>query len=71
MRITAAIISAAIAGAVLHSLIVGLIAGAVVFSVWQKKQTHRVIVEDLETGRITIQPMDDQTQRYLNSRKDI
>jgi hypothetical protein len=28
------------------------------------------MVEDLRTGKITIQPNDSTTQRFLNSRKD-
>lgn len=52
------------------SLVTGLIAGILVETKFGAgtQGTHRVIVEDLATGKQTIQPMDRATVKYIDSR---
>lgn len=68
LRITLAVIAASIVAHYAHSWLIALIVGALVWGYRPKAQTRRVIVENLETGRIRIMSNDDpRTQRFLNS----
>ena len=67
MRLTIAVIAAAIATHYLHSLLVGIIIGALVWGTRQAAPTKRVMVEDLQTGKVRIMPGDARTRRFLNS----
>jgi hypothetical protein len=49
----------------------GIVAGLVAaIMLTPKASTHRVIVENIETGQVKIQPNDRATQQYLNTRND-
>lgn len=52
------------------SVVTGLIAGILIETKFGAgtQGTHRVIVEDLQTGKQTIQPMDRATVKYIDSR---
>lgn len=71
MRITLAIVAAGIVAGFLHNLVIALIAGGIVWAIWPKPQTHRVMIEDLKTGKIDILPPGDlDAARFLKKRKD-
>lgn len=55
-----------------HNALVAVI-GAVLGGAFipQAPTTHRVMVENIQTGEVKIQPMDGATQAYLNTRKNI
>lgn len=72
MRITLALIATAVAYWLFDAWMVALIVGGATW-VWvgpSASGTKRVMVEDFQTGRVKIQPMDADTKRYLNTRKD-
>lgn len=71
MRITLAVIAAAIILGWSHSVTLAVGAGILAFF-WSPRpmSKRRVIVEDLEKGTVQIQPHDRDTERYLNTRKD-
>lgn len=62
----------------------GIISGGLHLSIWlgvviglalaivmmPRPGTHRVIVENVQTGQVKIQPNDIHTQRYLSTRKE-
>lgn len=69
MRITVALIAAGIVAGLMHNVVAGLVALAVVWAIMPRPAAgHRVMIEDLRTGKIEIQDNDSQTQRYINDR---
>lgn len=55
----------------LGSLIASLVAGVTTFAMVRSKAPAKLVtITNLETGEQKLQPMDEDTIRYLNSRKD-
>ncbi len=73
MRIIGAIIAAGVAFGLVGNWVIALVIGGCIYWVIGQatsSTTQRVMVEDIQTGRVKIQPMDEATRRYLNTRKD-
>jgi hypothetical protein len=58
-----------LAVALTHSLLAAIVAAVVTYAVTQgKAATKMVMIHDFETGETRAQPMDRETERYINSR---